>query len=101
MLVTIQKELAAQGAKVDRLITDVKETDGHVSDLKSSFAWAKGFGAAALILIPICGAIVWWLIGDQINQMKTQLLREIPSSLSRPVAPLPVPTPAPSPPKNP
>jgi hypothetical protein len=91
LLVAMQKELSAQGAKVERLIVDVNEVDKHVSDLKGSFAWAKGFGAAAVILIPVCAVIVWWFIGDKLNQMKAQLLLETPS-ISR-SAPAPTPSP--------
>jgi hypothetical protein len=91
LLVEVQKELAANTTKVDRAITDLHNLTARVDGLRISFAWAKGFAAAAVILIPIAAFVVWWLIGDQINQLKAQLLGSTPPAVASPQPPAPVP----------
>jgi hypothetical protein len=89
--VAVQRELAANTTKIDRAISDLAGIDKKVGDLGSSFTWVKGFGAAALILIPLCAAIIWWFVGDQIGQMKGQLLqlRAAPSITAPPSSVVP------------
>lgn len=88
LLVEIQRELSSNTAKVDRLISDVGGLNTKVGSLDTSFSWAKGFAVCALLLIPISAGIVWWLVGDQINDMKRQLLdTRAPPSITAPAPP--------------
>lgn len=73
-LIEIQKDISSISTKTERLITDVGRLDSKVSGIETSLALAKGFGIAAIILIPICAAIVWWLIGTKLEHLRDQLL---------------------------
>ena len=87
-LVEIQKDISHLSAKTDRLIGDVEKLDKEVDALRISFSRAQGFGLAAIILIPICAAIVWWLVGDKLNELKTQILmNRPPQTTSQPMTP--------------
>jgi len=80
-LIEIQKDISSISAKTERLIGDVNKIDHEVARIRNSLAVAKGFGIAAIILIPICAAIVWWLVGSKLENLRDQLL-----SASRPPA---------------
>jgi hypothetical protein len=73
-LIEIQKDIASNSAKTDRLIADVDELDKKVDILSHALAWAKGFGIAAIILIPICAGFIWWLIGDKLDRIRDDLI---------------------------
>jgi hypothetical protein len=88
LMVELQRDTVAIGPKLERVISDVGTLSGKVDDLRMSFAWAKGCAIAALVLIPICAGFVWWLIGEQLNQMKAQLLQARPA-VSQPAQPPP------------
>jgi hypothetical protein len=62
------------------------EPDIQVDELKINYAWLKGCAAAAVILIPLCAIVVWWLIGDRLNDIKAQVLqaRPPPPTMSTP-----------------
>jgi hypothetical protein len=77
LLVTLQKEVVANATKMDRAISDLDKLDTKVSGLSSTLMWVKGFGAAALVLLPACAALIWWMVGDNFNQMKAQLLQQV------------------------
>jgi hypothetical protein len=78
-LIEIQRDVATISAKAERLVTDVSKLDGKVSKIETALAQAKGFGIAAIILIPICTAIIWWLIGGKLESLRDQLLSARPS----------------------
>lgn len=65
-------------AKTERLIVDVGELSKDVRELRNSFALAKGFAIAAVILIPICAGLVWWLVGGKLNEIRDQLYQVRP-----------------------
>jgi hypothetical protein len=69
----LSKDIATLNTKVERLIQDDQTTRGHVDGLRHQMTWAKGFGVAALLLIPACAAIVWWLIGGELTQIRDRL----------------------------
>lgn len=77
LLVNLQKDVVANGTKLDRAIHDLDKLDTKVSGLSSTMTWVKGFGAAALIFISAGVAIIWWLVGDNFSQMKAQLLQQV------------------------
>lgn len=87
-LMEIQRDVAAVSTKADRLVSDVRDINIHVHKLNISVAWAKGFGVAAFILIPVCAAIVWWLIGGELTKMRDDILHARPQAAiaSEPVA---------------
>lgn len=78
-LTEIQKDLSAISTKTDRLITDVDKIDRKVNDLSHTLAWAKGFGIAAVLLIPLCATFIWWLAGDKINRLRDELIGARPA----------------------
>jgi hypothetical protein len=90
LLVEVQRENSSQGTKVDRLISDVEKVDRKIHELQTSFTWVKGFAAAAMILIPICAGIIWWLIGDELKQIRVQLQNraQAPISSQAPAEPI-------------
>jgi len=91
-LMELQKDLSAVGTKTDRLIADVEKIDEKVNDLHASFSWAKGFGVAAVLLIPICAAVVWWFVGDQLTKMRDELMAGLhtqPPAVTSPSTPSP------------
>lgn len=73
-LIEIQKDIATNTTKIDRLIKDVEKLDTKVDTVSHAIWLAKGFGLAAVILIPICAAVIWWLIGAQLEHLRDQLL---------------------------
>ena len=83
LLVELQREVLPFGAKLDRAVADLSELRKEVQDLQGSYMWVKGFAAAAVVLIPVCAAIVWWLVGDQIGDLKSQLMRSPPAQIQQ------------------
>lgn len=75
MLVQMQREMSTIGAKTDRLISDVESASGKIHALQTSFTWVKGFAAGALLLIPICAAVIWWFVGDKLNEIRLQVMQ--------------------------
>jgi hypothetical protein len=96
-LIEIQRDISSISAKTERLVDDVNKLDGKVSGIETALALAKGFGIAAIILIPICAAIIWWLIGAKLENLRDQLLsvaRPPPIHQVSPILPGPPSTPA-------
>ena len=92
LLVSLQKDVSHLAAKSDRLIADVAKLDSEVDALRTSFSRAQGFGACAVLLVPICAVIVWWLIGDKLNDLKGQVLQSRPQpGITQPGTPLALP----------
>ena len=85
-LTEIQKDVVTLVAKTDRLIIDVGKQEVKVDELRHAVTWAKGFGVAAIILIPLCAAIIWWLVGGKLEQMRDDLVgaRRTPATQSVP-----------------
>jgi hypothetical protein len=95
-LIEIQKDISSISAKTERLVTDVGKLDNKISNIETSLALARGFGLAAVILIPICAAIIWWLIGANLERLRDQLLNASKSGSTQQVAPLASPPSLPS-----
>jgi hypothetical protein len=74
ILVELQRQVAGLSEKTDRLDRDVDKVCTKVDGVQTTLARAQGFGIAAVLLIPICAGIVWWLIGGKINDMRDQLI---------------------------
>jgi hypothetical protein len=73
-MMELQKDVSAVATKTDRLIADVGEIGTKVRSLSDTMVWVKGFAVAAVILIPICATILWWLAGSKIEQMRDELM---------------------------
>jgi hypothetical protein len=73
-MMELQKDLATANTKTDRLITDLSTLTTKVGDISNTLFWAKGFAFAAVILIPVCATIIWWLVGGKLEQMRDDLL---------------------------
>jgi hypothetical protein len=78
-LTEIQKDIVQISTKTDRAIADIDKLDKKVSSLGDVLNLAKGFGLAAIILIPICAGFVWWLVGDKLNNIRDDLTRVRPA----------------------
>ena len=91
----LNSDFSKVATKTDRLIEDVGKLRTKVDKLHDSLTLAKGFGAAAIILIPICAAFVRWLIGGTLNDIRDRL-----SQVKSPPA-VTAPAPIPEPPKKP
>jgi hypothetical protein len=79
LLVSIQKDLSNNTAKTERLISDLEKLDVKVSNLNNMFARIQGGVFVGVVLIPIFGGLIWWAIGDRLNDVRELLL-------SKPVA---------------
>jgi len=78
LLVQALRDISSIGGKCDRAISAVSEVNKQVHELQISYAWLKGCAATAVVLIPLCAVIVWWLIGDKLNDIKMQVLQAGP-----------------------
>jgi hypothetical protein len=80
-------ELTSDFVKVsthmEHLISDVGTLTKDVRDLRTSVSVAKGFGIAVALLIPICAAFVWWLIGGKLNDIRDHLYQTRPTISSQ------------------
>ena len=85
-------------AKTDRLIEDVGALTKDVKALHSSLQLAKGFGLAAIILIPICAGFVWWLVGGKLNDIRDQLYQPKPVAAAPAASQMAAPAQLPNPP---
>jgi hypothetical protein len=74
-LTEIQKDIVHLSTKVDRAISDLDKLDKKVSVLGDTLNLARGFGLAAVILIPVCAGFIWWLAGDKLNHIRDVLTR--------------------------
>jgi hypothetical protein len=79
LLAQALRDIGLIGVKYDRLISDVSGMNKEVRQLQMIYAWLKGSATAAVVLIPLCAIIVWWLIGDKLNDIKTQVLQARPA----------------------
>lgn len=75
LLVELQKQTTAIDTKLNRAISDLEKVDDKIAKLSSTMTWVKGFGAGMVLLIPLCAAVVWWFVGDNLTQMKVQLIQ--------------------------
>jgi len=75
-------DLARNSERTDRLIADVGDLAKDVKGLNRSLTFAKGFGAAAVFLIPVCAAMVWWLIGGKLDDIRDEMYRGIPKTVT-------------------
>lgn len=75
ILIQLQKDVAAGGAKVDRLIDDVRDLNAEVAAQGKILDRVQGGGVAAAVLVTLFAGFVWWLIGGQINDLRNQLYR--------------------------
>jgi hypothetical protein len=71
----MQKCLGSLESKIDRAVNDISSHGKKLDELNEKFVFVRGFGVAALVLIPICGMIIWWLIGDKLNDIRNEILR--------------------------
>jgi hypothetical protein len=97
-MMELQKDITMIATKTDRLITDVDKLDrkiDQVNDMLSqkvdrisgTLTWARGFGVAAVFLIPICAGFVWWLVGAKIEQIRDEIFVAKPPISQPPPSP--------------
>lgn len=76
-LTEVQKDIVELRGDTRRLINDINKLDGHVDTLRTTVAWVRGFLFAAIVLIPLFGVFVWWLIGE--NSIRDEILSQKPA----------------------
>jgi hypothetical protein len=69
----VMVELGKLTSTTSRLVADVEKLDTHIQKLNGAFNWAKGFAIAAVVLVPLCAGIIWWLIGGELTQIRDKL----------------------------
>lgn len=47
---------------------DHQSVEGRLRSIEKHWHWVAGGIGVAIVLIPICGAIVWYSLGERINQ---------------------------------
>lgn len=67
MLFEMQHSLGRIESKLDNIDRTVSDVDGRLRSMESKASWIKGALACAVILIPICFGIVWWSLGERIE----------------------------------
>lgn len=72
-LMEIQRELSSLTTKTDRIIIDVDKLDNHVDGLRTKIARFEGISFCAGVLLVIFGVVLWWLVGDQLTEIKNQI----------------------------
>lgn len=72
-LMEIQKDVSALSTKTDRLISDVNKLDGQVDAVRSKISRFEGVGVGSILILTLLGAVVWWMIGGQITQLRDQI----------------------------
>ena len=70
----IQKDVSAMSTKTERLIVDLGALTTKLEKVSETLQWAKGFAVAAIILVPICGTIIWWMVGSKLEQVRDEIL---------------------------
>lgn len=81
-------DFARASETTNRLIDDVRGLTNEVKDLGGSLQSAKAFGLAAVILIPACAALVRWLVGGRLNDIRDQIYqsKRVPAVTAAPRA---------------
>jgi hypothetical protein len=76
LLALIQRDQGAMSAKIDRVIKDIEKLDTHVDVLRHQFILAKGIFIGGAFLLTVCGGLVWWLIGGQLNDIRDSIYQQ-------------------------
>lgn len=79
-LIELQKDVSTLLTKTDRAIADIERLDGKVDRLRSKIDRAEGIGIGAVGLVILFAALLWWLIGGQINELRDDLFRVPPEN---------------------
>lgn len=66
-------EVSKLTTKVERLLTDMEKSEGHLDKLRQVYSRIEGIVIGAVVLIPICAAVVWWMIGGQLTEIRNAL----------------------------
>ncbi len=94
-LLEIQKDLAVLNGRSEHLTAELSEIKAELSGIKRLLHKAQGFGFAAILLIPAFAALIWWLIGGEITQIRDQVMKLPVASASSSAVPVATPaTPA-------
>jgi hypothetical protein len=72
----VASDLSRNSTKTDRLVADVEGLSRDVKGLTAALTFARGFGVAAVLLIPLCAGLVWWLVGGKLNEIRDELYRD-------------------------
>ena len=69
----VMVEVSKLTTKVERLISDVEKIDDQLDKLRHVYSRIQGFIIAAIVLVPICAGLVWWLIGGELTGIRNAL----------------------------
>jgi hypothetical protein len=72
-LMEIQRELSSVATKTDRVITDIGRLDDRLDKVRSKISRFEGVAVGAGIVIVLFASMLWWLVGDQMTQIRDQL----------------------------
>ncbi|MDP9836059.1 hypothetical protein J2T09_000801 [Neorhizobium huautlense] len=72
-LMEIQRELSSVTTKTDRVITDIGRLDDRLDKVRSKISRFEGVAFGAGIVIVLFASMLWWLVGDQMTQIRDQL----------------------------
>lgn len=67
VLFEMQHSLGRIESTLENIGRTVNDVDGRLRSMESKASWVKGALACAVILIPICFGIVWWSLGERIE----------------------------------
>ncbi|MFJ1307960.1 hypothetical protein [Agrobacterium sp. P15N1-A] len=88
---SMEKQTQSLTASIERL---EKALDGRLTgvetrltDIEKKAGFIAGFLAAAIVLIPVCGVVIWWALGEKVES----LLLEKPAQSTATPAPKPKP----------
>lgn len=72
-LMDIRRELSSVATKTDRVITDISRLDDRLDKVRSKISRFEGVTFGAGIVIVLFASMLWWLVGDQMTQIRDQL----------------------------
>ncbi|WP_132271472.1 hypothetical protein [Neorhizobium sp. JUb45] len=72
-LMEIQRELSSVATKTDRVITDIGRLDDRLDKVRSKISRFEGVTFGTGIVIVLFASMLWWLVGDQMTQIRNQL----------------------------
>lgn len=72
-LLEIQRELSSVTTKTDRVITHIGKLDDRLDKVRSKISRFEGITFGAGIAIVLFASMLWWLVGDQMTQIRDQL----------------------------
>lgn len=71
----MNSEVSKTSVKLDRLISDAEKIDTRLKEVEGKLLMVSGYSRAAIVLVPLCAALVWWIIGGKIDDLRDQFFQ--------------------------